>query len=350
MNGYQEKRFDKMTNEERVKASAGVVNIRAHQDENRAKVADPTPEVPEWKTRPYEEPTEVKIVKKGVLLMAAGLLAIPTGGGSLVALSAVTSISAGAAITATGLSLGVAKDVQPVSPQDEKNAELATNIAANFSNPGGALASTVGALATQTPEGVVQYGNVGTKAFNAALLVHSVVQPMKATQAADDLPLAASKTGASKVAPTSGVAPAVPIPPGLLQNSSTTASRWMTQADIDALAVRFVEHLPEAIRAQFVRNETVAIALVQDAAGKQYFYYAVAGNRTSPAIRAAAEELGLIRVTATPRAAGRGDVGAPSDAEQILIEAFNLNPGKIMGVPAATRPYCADCAIAVQHH
>ena len=141
-----------------------------------------------------------------------------------------------------------------------------------------------------------------------------------------------------------------PIPPGLLQNSRTVVSRWMTQEDIDAMARDFVANLPASKRARFARNETVAIALGQDSAGQQHLFYAVANNRTSSAIRAVAEELGLTRVTATPRAIGRGAFGAPADAEQILFEMEAENDIRILGRPAATRRYCVDCALAVQHH
>jgi hypothetical protein len=173
--GNEEKRFDKMTPEERAKAAAPELNIKARQAENAAKAADPTPEIPEWKTRPYEEPAEVKIVKKGGMLIIAGLLALPTGGGSvLVTLTAVGGITGGSAITMTGLSLGIAKDVQPVSKADENNAILATDIAANMSNPGGSLGSLTGALVDQTPEGVVSFGNVGSKVNDAALIIEAL--------------------------------------------------------------------------------------------------------------------------------------------------------------------------------
>jgi len=140
-----------------------------------------------------------------------------------------------------------------------------------------------------------------------------------------------------------------PAPEPILENSRTRASRGLKQSDLKALAQRFRTLLPADVRAKFDRNETVAIAVVQED-GDQHLWYAVAQNRTSPAIRAAAEALGLERVTATPRAEGRGDVGAPTDAEQLLLEAADENDVKLMGQPEATRPYCRDCACAVNCH
>ncbi len=134
---------------------------------------------------------------------------------------------------------------------------------------------------------------------------------------------------------------------GVLQNARTRASRGYTQEDLSALVQRFLDLLPEAERTRLMRNETVAIGLVQEN-GYQYILYTVAQNRTSPAIRAAAEQLGFVRATATPRTEGRGDVGAPMDAEQLLLEIVDENDLELLGRPVATRPYCADCACAVQ--
>ena len=135
----------------------------------------------------------------------------------------------------------------------------------------------------------------------------------------------------------------------LLENSRTRASRGYTQSDIHALVQQFLAQLSEDERARIMRNETVAIALVQED-GYQHLWYAVAGNRTSPAIRAAADALGLERITATPRTEGRGDVGAPMDAEQLLLGAVDANDVQLMGRPEATRPYCPDCRCAVNCH
>jgi hypothetical protein len=135
----------------------------------------------------------------------------------------------------------------------------------------------------------------------------------------------------------------------VLENKRTRASRGYTQGDLKILVQSFLARLPAAERDRIARYETVAIALVQED-GEQHLWYSVAGNRTSAAIRAAADELGLVRITATPREEGRGDVGAPADAEQLLLEAVDANDVQLLGLPEATRPYCADCARAVLCH
>jgi len=110
--------------------------------------------------------------------------------------------------------------------------------------------------------------------------------------------------------------------------------------------------VPETDRLMVQRNKTIAIALalVQDSEGHQHLVYAVSGNYTNPRIEAAAENLGLTRWTTTPKSGVPGPTGAPADAEQLLQETVNTNDEYVMlGVPAASRPYCGDCAAAIQH-
>ena len=134
---------------------------------------------------------------------------------------------------------------------------------------------------------------------------------------------------------------------GVLGDAETVASREMTQQDVNALTDRFKQSLAPKDLNRLNRNETVAIQLMQDRSGAQYLIYAVARNRTSPAIREAADAMGLIRVGAVPRAAGRGLAGAPGDAEQILQEVALENDIRLLGHPAATRSWCADCRLAI---
>jgi RHS repeat-associated protein len=137
--------------------------------------------------------------------------------------------------------------------------------------------------------------------------------------------------------------------PAVLETAFTTASRGMTQADLDSVAHEFVEQLPQAARARAERWQTIGIGLAEDDEGIQHLVYALNNNQTSAFIRAVAEKMGLTRWVATPRAGVRGVNGAPADAEQILIEAAICNAGfTLLGI-AASRPLCRDCAIAVHH-
>ena len=155
MGGNDEKRFDKMTPEERMKMHPP----RVIMDEIRKETSDPTPAVPEWKTRPYVEPTEVRLVKAGGALLIGGILAIPTGGTSLLGGFAVAGgISSGIAVTMSGISLDIAKDIAPVSAKDERNLELAAMTAPNFVNPIGMFTATAGAVSTGTLEGTYKWG------------------------------------------------------------------------------------------------------------------------------------------------------------------------------------------------
>ena len=160
-----------MTPEERMKMSIP----RVIMDDIRKETSDPTPAVPEWKTRPYVEPTEVRLVKAGVMLLIGGILAIPTGGTSLLGgLAAAGGLSSGIAVTMSGISLGIAKDVAPVSQRDERNLEMAAMTAPNFVNPVGMVTGTLGALGTGTLEGTYKWGEVGSTFWNAGEGLYSL--------------------------------------------------------------------------------------------------------------------------------------------------------------------------------
>ena len=94
-------------------------------------------------------------------------------------------------------------------------------------------------------------------------------------------------------------------------------------------------------RKTLTTNKTIAIGLVTDSDGDRTLVYTVSGNWTNKSLRAAADKLGVTRWEATPRAEGRGKVGAPGDAEQLLFEAADTNDFKA-GM-AVSRTVCADC-------
>lgn len=95
-------------------------------------------------------------------------------------------------------------------------------------------------------------------------------------------------------------------------------------------------------RKTLTTNKTIAIGLVTDSDGDRTLVYTVSGNWTNKSLRAAADKLGITRWEATPRAEGRGKVGAPGDAEQLLFEAADTNSFKVAGM-AVSRTVCQDC-------
>ncbi|MFP5405236.1 MAG: DUF4157 domain-containing protein, partial [Gammaproteobacteria bacterium] len=101
----------------------------------------------------------------------------------------------------------------------------------------------------------------------------------------------------------------------------------------------------DATRARILDNDTVAVGLAVDADGDATLVYTVAQNRTYPSLRQAAEKLGITRWVATPRAEGRGAIGAPGDAEQLMMEAAEANDFELAGM-AVTCSICPDCKAA----
>jgi hypothetical protein len=112
---------------------------------------------------------------------------------------------------------------------------------------------------------------------------------------------------------------------------------------------RLMNLLDEGTRATLIRNKTIAIGLVESADGEVFLVYTVSGNWTNPQLRTATDQLGLTRWEALPRAEGRGAVGAPGDAEQLMIGAAETNNFTLRGM-AVSRTVCADCNLAVQFY
>lgn len=119
-----------------------------------------------------------------------------------------------------------------------------------------------------------------------------------------------------------------------MQNLQSTVRQLMSLVD-------------DKTRARILRNDTVAVGIAVDSDGDPTMVYTVAQNRTYPSLRAAADKLGITRWTASPRTEGRGDVGAPGDAEQLMFEAADANDFRVAGM-AVTRSVCADCAEATK--
>lgn len=105
--------------------------------------------------------------------------------------------------------------------------------------------------------------------------------------------------------------------------------------------------LDEQTRGEILVNGTLAVGLVKDPDGELTLVFTTNRNRKYKGLEAAAEKLGITRWKATPRAEGRGEVGAPGDAEQLMIEAADANGFAVEGM-AITRKLCPDCTHAVQ--
>ena len=110
---------------------------------------------------------------------------------------------------------------------------------------------------------------------------------------------------------------------------------------------RLFSRLPPKVRDSIYDWRTVAVAEVR-APGEpgSFIVYSVSGNKNLKALQTAAEELGIMYVDAEPRVKGRGEVGSPGDAEQILMDATEANSLKIRGPIVASRKVCPDCVAA----
>jgi len=99
-------------------------------------------------------------------------------------------------------------------------------------------------------------------------------------------------------------------------------------------------------RMTLIGDKTLVVGLVVDSDGAPHLVYTVSSNWINPALRAAAENAGLLRWDYEPRTKGRGDVGAPGDAEQIMLEAADHNDFRVVAM-AVSRVVCKDCNEAI---
>jgi len=77
--------------------------------------------------------------------------------------------------------------------------------------------------------------------------------------------------------------------------------------------------------------------------GYQMLVYTASNQKTSPGIEAAAKRLGIARWDVDPGIKGRGAVGAPADAEQIVRLAAIQQEAELLAA-APSRVACTDCA------
>lgn len=113
------------------------------------------------------------------------------------------------------------------------------------------------------------------------------------------------------------------------------------------LLVKLMQSLSPKEQARIDRNSTVVLALVEVTDERNEVFttlvYTAAGNRNTVELENAAARLDIANIGAVPRADGRGEAGAPADAEQLLSEATTANDMKILGQAVVRRP-CLDCA------
>ena len=118
--------------------------------------------------------------------------------------------------------------------------------------------------------------------------------------------------------------------------------------DIEAKFGQLYSKLSPQVRYRLYRNITIAIGVVTEESDKEanspLWVYTLAGNASSKEIDAAAEELGLTRWKPSPRTQGRGAVGAPNDAEQLLTEGAEANHLDVWAV-GVNRKVCGDCQL-----
>lgn len=119
------------------------------------------------------------------------------------------------------------------------------------------------------------------------------------------------------------------------------------QGVLHQIMTDLLNSLPVGTRRTVEHNKTIAIAVVNDGEGFRTLVYTVSGNWTSPQLREAMSRLNIERWNPNPRAPGRGDVGAPSDAEQLMFEAASENPWEVETL-VTSRDFCPDCAEAVR--
>jgi hypothetical protein len=108
---------------------------------------------------------------------------------------------------------------------------------------------------------------------------------------------------------------------------------------------QFYQLLSPHERIRLKRNSTIAIGMAT-VDGEPRLVYTVANNDTNKEIRAAADKLDLHRWTYTTGVSGRGTVGAPNDAEQ-LMEAFATDNDVDLHGIVVSRRVCPDCGVVI---
>lgn len=164
------------------------------------------------------------------------------------------------------------------------------------------------------------------------------------------------QTGPSK--PTSRIMPRIAgqqsktlqrhFDPKELQKANPAGLHPLSIEELQGKMLKLMEKVDPTTRATLIRNKTVAIGLVEevDAPGIPRYVYTVNQNWTNASLEKAVSDLNLTRWNPTPAVEGRGAVGAPGDAEQLLLEA-DPKQWRILGM-AVSREVCGDCKLAIE--
>jgi Domain of unknown function (DUF4157) len=125
------------------------------------------------------------------------------------------------------------------------------------------------------------------------------------------------------------------------------SSRAVALSDLHDLLVKLLKSLKRRTQLSVMGFKTISVGLVEatDENGSvfQTLVYTTSGNWGSTDVETQAAALGIQRLTATPRAEGRGDTGAPGDSEQLLEEATDANDLNLLGAAVSRKP-CPDCS------
>jgi len=111
---------------------------------------------------------------------------------------------------------------------------------------------------------------------------------------------------------------------------------------------QFFELLSPRERIRLKMNSTIAIGMAT-VDKEPRLVYTLPNNYTSREIRAAADRLDLHRWQYKTGIKGRGTVGAPNDAEQLMIGFAEDNRADLHGI-AVSRRVCADCGVAIPQY
>lgn len=111
---------------------------------------------------------------------------------------------------------------------------------------------------------------------------------------------------------------------------------------------QFYEKLSPEARYRLNRNVTIAMGVVteksDEEANSPMWVYTLSSDASNKEIDAVAQELGLVRLKPRARAEGRGSVGAPNDAEQLLTEGAEAHEYDVWAV-GVNRKVCVDCEL-----
>ena len=114
---------------------------------------------------------------------------------------------------------------------------------------------------------------------------------------------------------------------------------------VDVLEMQnLVRLFRDAIPASSRGRKTVAIGLARDADGDLVYVWSASGNWTHTNLERVAGQHGVMRVDPPLNRVGRGDVGAPDDAEQLLVQGAEDMFGFEVIAIVPSRPACPDCA------